>query len=64
MTCQFEAPDDLGADKLKDDFEPGKVSAAAGEEYDHVVVGSDLGGEFWRWKLARKMGCNITPGFC
>lgn len=47
LTFQVEAPDDVGADKLSDDFEPGKVSAAAeGEGYDHVVVGSDLGGDF------------------
>eukprot|EP00752_Nemacystus_decipiens_P002499 g2348.t1 len=50
---EFEAPDDLGADKLKDDFEPAKVSAAAGEEYDHVVVGSDLGGLFCAALLSR-----------
>lgn len=61
-TRQFEAPDDLGADKLKDDFEPDKVSAAAGEEYDHVVVGSDLGGDAWGKELAPRVG--FARGFC
>ncbi|CAM9851787.1 unnamed protein product, partial [Ectocarpus fasciculatus] len=49
----YEAPEDLGADKLSDDFEPAKVSTAPGEEYDHVVVGSDLGGLFCAALLSR-----------
>ncbi|CAM9371186.1 unnamed protein product [Ectocarpus sp. 12 AP-2014] len=53
LNPEYEAPEDLGADKLSDDFEPAKVSTAPGEEYDHVVVGSDLGGLFCAALLSR-----------
>lgn len=51
-TDQNVTLEDLGPDKLSDDFQPEKVSTGAGEEYDHIVVGSDLGGECARPKLA------------
>lgn len=41
---QHGPPEDLGEDKLSDDFSPDKASLPEGEEYDDVVVGSDLGG--------------------
>ena len=42
--CQHGPPADLGEDKLSDDFTTEKVAGLEGE-YDHIVVGSDLGGE-------------------
>lgn len=51
---QYDSPDDLGEDKLSDDFTADKVDLSSSEEgggaaeehfYDHVVVGSDLGGK-------------------
>lgn len=44
---QYDPPEDVGEDPLSDDFTADKVSGGT-EDYDNIVVGSDLGGTFVR----------------